>query len=51
MSYTWSVISYSDLNIFFDAATPDNLPLESVYALAAGLNVMFEKIAQRHGEA
>jgi hypothetical protein len=40
----------SDLNIFFDAATPDNLPFESIYALAAGLVTMFEKIAQRHGE-
>ena len=39
----------SDLNIFFDSTADRNLGIESVYTLAAGLVVMFEKIAQRHG--
>jgi len=39
----------SDLNIFFDSKAEDNLPIESIYTLGAGLVVMFEKLALRHG--
>jgi uncharacterized protein DUF3786/putative Fe-S cluster protein len=39
----------SDLNLFFDSTAEDNLAIESIYALSAGLVVMFEKIALRHG--
>ena len=39
----------SDLTLFFDSTAQDNLPIESVYALGAGLVRMFEKIALRHG--
>jgi hypothetical protein len=39
----------SSLHLFFDATAEDNLPIESVYSLGAGLVRMFEKIAQRHG--
>jgi Domain of unknown function (DUF3786)/Putative Fe-S cluster len=39
----------SSLNIFFDSTAEDNLNIESIYALAAGLVRMFEKIALRHG--
>lgn len=39
----------SNLNIFFDAHAEKNLPIGSVYRLGAGLVVMFEKIALRHG--
>jgi hypothetical protein len=39
----------SDLNIFFDSKAEDNLPIESIYTLGAGLVIMFEKIALRHG--
>lgn len=39
----------SSLNIFFDATAEDNLGIESIYALAAGLVRMFENIALRHG--
>jgi hypothetical protein len=39
----------SSLNLFFDANTEQNLPIESVYTLGAGLVQMFEKIALRHG--
>jgi hypothetical protein len=38
----------SNLNIFFDAHADDNLGLESIYALGAGLVRMFEKIAVTH---
>lgn len=41
----------SDLNIFFDANAEENLPIESIYTLGAGLVAMFEKIALRHGVA
>lgn len=40
----------SNVNIFFDSSAQDNLDLDSVYALAAGLVRMFEKIAETHGE-
>lgn len=39
----------SDLNLFFDSTAEDNLAIESIYTLSAGLVVMFEKIALRHG--
>jgi len=39
----------SSLNIFFDANSEKNLPIESIYTLAAGLVQMFQKIALRHG--
>ena len=39
----------SSLNIFFDSTAEDNLNIESIYALGAGLVTMFEKIALRHG--
>ena len=39
----------SSLNIFFDARAERNLPIESIYRLAAGLVQMFEKLAVRHG--
>ena len=39
----------SSLNIFFDSTAEDNLNIESIYALGAGLVIMFEKIALRHG--
>ncbi len=39
----------SDLNLFFDSTAEQNLNIESIYTLAAGLVRMFEKIAQRHG--
>ena len=39
----------SDLNIFFDAHAEKSLPMESIYVLGAGLVLMFEKIAMRHG--
>lgn len=39
----------SSLNLFFDANAEENLPIESIYTLCAGLVRMFEKIALRHG--
>ncbi|MCP4694350.1 MAG: DUF3786 domain-containing protein [Desulfobacterales bacterium] len=39
----------SSLNLFFDSTAEDNLGIKSVYGLAAGLVVMFEKISLRHG--
>jgi len=39
----------SDLNIFFDSAAEENLNIESIYTLGAGLVIMFEKLAVRHG--
>ena len=39
----------SDLHVFFDSKAEDNLPIESIYTLGAGLVIMFEKIALRHG--
>lgn len=39
----------SSLNVFFDSTGEKNLPVESIYALAAGLARIFEKIALRHG--
>lgn len=39
----------STLNVFFDATAEDNLNIESIYLLGAGLVVMFQKITFRHG--
>ena len=39
----------SNLNVFFDTTAEENLNIESIYTLAAGLVIMFEKIALRHG--
>ena len=39
----------SDLNIFFDSKVEENLNIESIYTLATGLVMMFEKLALRHG--
>ena len=39
----------SSLNIFFDSTAEENLKIESLYTLGAGLVIMFEKIALRHG--
>jgi hypothetical protein len=38
----------SDLNIFFDSSASDHLDIRSIYALAVGLVMMFEKIAHKH---
>jgi hypothetical protein len=39
----------SDLYLFFDETAESNLKIESLYTLGAGLALMFEKLAQRHG--
>ena len=39
----------SDLYIFFDSTAEQNLNIESIYTLGAGLVIMFEKLALRHG--
>lgn len=39
----------SGLHIYFDAASDDNLDIESIYTLCEGVALMFEKIALRHG--
>jgi hypothetical protein len=39
----------SDLHLFFDDTAESNLNTESLYMLGAGLALMFEKIALRHG--
>lgn len=39
----------SSLNLFFDSTAEENLNIESLYALATGLVIMFEKISLRHG--
>jgi len=39
----------SNLNIFFDSTAEENLNIESIYTLATGLTIMFEKLASRHG--
>ncbi|EFK07552.1 putative Fe-S cluster [delta proteobacterium NaphS2] len=38
----------SDLKLFFDATTEDNLSIESVYTLCTGMAKMFEKIVRNH---
>ncbi|MBW2613541.1 MAG: DUF3786 domain-containing protein [Deltaproteobacteria bacterium] len=39
----------SDMNIFFDAVAEENLDIDMIYTISAGLIVMFEKLALRHG--
>ena len=39
----------SDLHIFFDETAESNLKVESLYTLGAGMALMLEKLAQRHG--
>ncbi|MBW1641903.1 MAG: DUF3786 domain-containing protein [Deltaproteobacteria bacterium] len=39
----------SDLNIFFDATSEENISIESLYVLSTGMVIMFEKLALRHG--
>jgi len=39
----------SDLHIYFDATSDDNLDIESIYTFCEGFALMFEKIALRHG--
>lgn len=38
----------SNLNLFFDTTAVDNMTLENVYSLGAGLTQMFVKIARTH---
>ena len=38
----------SKLNIFFDSTAEKNLNIESIFTLATGLAIMFEKLALRH---
>jgi len=38
----------SNLNIFFDSTAEKNLNIESIYILATGLTIMFERLALRH---
>jgi len=40
----------SSLNVFFDDTAEDNLIVDSLYRLSAGLVLMFEKIAVTHGQ-
>jgi hypothetical protein len=39
----------STLNLFFDANVENNLPMDSIYVIGAGLAIMFGKLALRHG--
>ena len=39
----------SSLNLYFDESADQNLSIESLYTLAAGLAQMIEKISHRHG--
>jgi hypothetical protein len=39
----------SDFNIFFDSTAEDHLDIKSIYSLAAGLTLMFQKLSLRHG--
>jgi hypothetical protein len=39
----------SDLQLFFDDTAEANLNIEAIYTMGAGLALMLEKIAQRHG--
>lgn len=38
----------SELNLFFDSTAEENLKIESIYTLGAGLAMMFEKIVLTH---
>ena len=39
----------SELNLFFDSSAGQHLDIRSIYSLAVGLVMMFEKIALKHG--
>ncbi len=39
----------SDFHLFFDSTAEENLKIESIYAIGAGLAAMFEKLSLRHG--
>ncbi len=39
----------SNLYIYFDSTSDENLDIESIYTLSEGLALMFKKIALRHG--
>lgn len=39
----------SELNLFFDSTAEENLTIDGLYGLGAGLVNMFEKLAVRHG--
>ena len=39
----------SSLNLFFDKTADDNLQIGSIFSLGAGMALMFEKLALRHG--
>jgi len=39
----------SNLSVLFDSTATDNLKIDSVYTLATGLALMFERIAMGHG--
>jgi hypothetical protein len=39
----------SSLNLFFDETANDNIGIDAIYTLGAGLAQMFEKLALRHG--
>lgn len=39
----------SSVNVFFDDTAEENLIIDSIYRIAAGLVIMFEKIAVTHG--
>jgi Domain of unknown function (DUF3786)/Putative Fe-S cluster len=39
----------SDLHIYFDFTSDDNLDIESIYTLNEGVALMFKKVALRHG--
>ncbi len=39
----------SSLHIYFDAASDENLDIESNYTMNEGIALMFEKIARKHG--
>ena len=40
----------SSLNVFFDDTADENLVIDSLYRIAAGMVMMFEKIALTHGK-
>ncbi len=40
----------SDLHLFWDVTAPDNLKLDALYYLGVGMTMMFEKVAQTHGD-
>lgn len=39
----------SSLNLFFDTTATENVGIEALYAIVAGIVMMFEKLALRHG--